>query len=283
MKAADGRKYLIPREIDNLKDENIDPIIRDRENTLNVTDKMRQQFKDDLRTKFASYLTDSADTAIPTPGARERAIMNQGLPRGTVGGEAIRLLMQLKGFPITYITKGMSRQLAAGGMVGLAKMMVGTTMMGYLANAMKDVLKGRSPQEVFGEDYTLNTETLTRAFVQGGGAGIYGDFIFGEFNRYGQSPLETFAGPSLGTAADVLRIYAKWRDGDDASASAVRLALRNTPFINLFYTKLALDYLFVYELQEFVSPGYLKRMEKRMLRDTGQEFYMPPSRGASFF
>ena len=241
------------------------------------------QFKDDLRTKFASYLTDTADTAIPTPGARERAIMNQGLPRGTIGGEAIRLIMQLKGFPITYITKGMGRQLSSGGLVGLSKMMVGTTMMGYLANATKDVLKGRDPQEVFGENYTLNTETLTRAFVQGGGAGIYGDFIFGEFNRFGQSPLETFAGPTLGTASDILKIFAKFRDGDDASASTVRLALRNTPFINLFYTKLALDYLFVYELQEFANPGYLKRMEKRMERETGQEFYIPPSQFVNRF
>jgi hypothetical protein len=263
--------------MEELADDVIDPIIRDKTGVLDITDKMRQEFKDDLRTKFSAYLTDSADTAIPTPGARERAIMNQGLPRGTVGGEAIRLVMQLKGFPITYITKGMSRQFANGGMVGLAKMMVGTTMMGYLANAMKDVLKGREPQDVFGEDYTLNTQTLTRAFVQGGGAGIYGDFLFGEFNRYGQSPLQTFAGPTLGTAEDILKLYAKFRDGDDASAAAVSLAVRNTPFINLFYTKMAMDYLFIYELQEFANPGYLRRMERRMAKDAGQDFYFPPS------
>ncbi len=276
-KAVDGRRYVIPNQMDELANDVIDPIIRDRRNTLNITDAMRQDFKDELRTKFAAYLTDSADTAIPTPGARERALMNQGLPRGTVGGEAIRLVMQLKGFPITYVMKGMDRQLASGGVVGLAKMMVGTTMLGYLANATKDVLKGRSPQDVFDDDYTLNTETLTRAFVQGGGAGIYGDFIFGEFNRFGQSPLETLAGPTLGTANDLLKIFAKFRDGDDATADTVRLALRNTPFINLFYTKLALDYLFVYELQEFANPGYLQRMERRMQRETGQEFYFPPS------
>ncbi len=276
-KAVDGRRYVIPNQMDELANDVIDPIIRDRRNTLNITDAMRQDFKDELRTKFAAYLTDSADTAIPTPGARERALMNQGLPRGTVGGEAIRLVMQLKGFPITYVMKAMDRQLASGGVVGLAKMMVGTTMLGYLANATKDVLKGRSPQDVFDDDYTLNTETLTRAFVQGGGAGIYGDFIFGEFNRFGQSPLETLAGPTLGTANDLLKIFAKFRDGDDATADTVRLALRNTPFINLFYTKLALDYLFVYELQEFANPGYLQRMERRMQRETGQEFYFPPS------
>ncbi len=47
MKALDGKKYLIPKEIDNLSNQSIDPIIRDRENTLDITDKMRVQFKDD--------------------------------------------------------------------------------------------------------------------------------------------------------------------------------------------------------------------------------------------
>ena len=94
-------------------------------------------------------LTDSADTAIPTPGARERAIMNQGTERGTVMGEAIRAIMQLKGFPITYITKGLTsqyyakKQMGQSGVMGIAQMMVGTTMMGYLAVTMKDILKGQ--------------------------------------------------------------------------------------------------------------------------------------------
>jgi hypothetical protein len=203
--------------------------------------------------------------------------MNQGLPRGTVAGEAIRMIMQLKGFPITYVTKGLGRQYVSGGKVGIAKMMVGTTMMGYLANATKDILKGKEPMDVFDDDTFIDKSTLLRAFTQGGGLGIYGDFIFGEFNRYGQSPLETFAGPSLGTAGDILKLFAKWRDGDDAAAESVRLMLRNTPYMNLFYSKLALDHLFLYELQEFASPGYFRRMEKRMRDDTNQEFYIPPS------
>jgi len=53
--------------------------------------------------------------------------------------------------------------------------------------------------------------------------------------------------------------------------------LRNTPYMNLFYGKLAVDYLFAYELTEFVNPGYFKRMERRMKKDTDQEFYFPPS------
>ncbi len=277
MTAADGRKYLAPEVVDGIDDAKIDAIVSERTGRLDITEGMRQQFKDDLRTKISAYYADSADAAIPTPGARERAIMNQGLPRGTVAGEAIRMIMQLKGFPITYVTKGLSRQKVMGGYSGVAKMMVGTTMMGYLSTVTKDILKGKEPMSVFNDDYTLDTKTLFRAFTQGGGAGIYGDFIFGEFNRYGQSPLETFSGPTLGAAGDLLKLYAKFRDGDDAAAETLRLAMRNTPFMNLFYSKLALDYLFVYELTEFANPGYFERMERRMKKDTGQEFYFSPS------
>lgn len=271
MKQADGRAYLIPALVDEIPDAKLDVIIRDTEQTLNITDTMRARYRDKLRSKVATYYSDSADTAIPTPGARERAIMNQGLPRGTVAGEAIRMIMQLKGFPITYITKGMSRQIQTGGMLGLSKMIVGTTVMGYLALYVKDVLKGKTPPDPTSKD------TLVRSIVQGGGMGIYGDFIFGQFNRYGQRPLEAFAGPSLGTASDLLVLFAKFRDGDEASADAVRLMVRNTPFVNLFYTKFAFDYLLIHDLQEMASPGYLRRMEKRIERDMNQSYFIPPS------
>lgn len=277
MKAVDGRSYLLPELVDTIDASKIDPLIVERTGRLDITDKMRDQFRDDLRTKIAAYYTDSADVAIPTPGARERALLNQGTQRGTVLGEAVRMIGQLKGFPVTYVTKGLGRQRVTSGYYGVAKMMVGTTMMGYLSVTLKDILKGKEPMEVFDDDYTLNEELLFRAFTQGGGAGIYGDFIFGEFNRYGQGPLETLMGPSIGTAADVLKIWGKFRSGDDAAAETVRLAFRNIPGANLFYAKLALDYLFMYELTEFANPGYFKRMERRMEKETGQEFYFPPS------
>tara|TARA_Y100000401_G_scaffold117575_1_gene127301 strand:+ start:4413 stop:6929 length:2517 start_codon:yes stop_codon:yes gene_type:complete len=287
MKAVDGRDYLVPSVIDDIPAASIDPIIAKQAGQLDITDAMRQDFRDNLRTKIAAYYTDSADTAIPTPGAKERALMNQGHPRGTVTGEAIRAFMQLKGFPITYITKGLSRQYygkqAAGksGALGIVQMMVGTTIMGYLAMSMKDILKGREPREVFSKDTYVNPTTLKAAFLQGGGAGIFGDFMFGEFNRYGGSFLQTAAGPTFGAIDDVFRMFAKFRDGDDASADAVRFALRNTPYINLFYTKTAMDYLFLYGLTEHMSPGYLRRMERRVEKDQKQEFYFPPSQYAT--
>ena len=299
-KAVDGRNYMTSSGVETISDDLIERVVLAKANASRkrplkeATQAMKDKYRDQLSTKIAVYLTDSADTAIPTPGAKERAIMNQGTERGTVLGEALRSIMQLKGFPITYISKGMSSQYyvkkqlggsAKSGVFGLAQMMVGTTMMGYLSVSLKDILKGKEPQEVFSEDYYLNTELLTQAFVQGGGAGIYGDFLFGEYNRYGQSLTQTLAGPTFGTIDDIAKIYNDVRSGDvdQLTKDTTKFAVSNTPGLNLFYTKAALDYLFIYGLMEKTNPGYLRRMERRMQRDSEQQFYFPPSREATRF
>jgi hypothetical protein len=66
---------------------------------------------------------------------------------------------------------------------------VTSTVLGYAAMTAKDMLKGKTPRD------PKDPNTIIKAFTQGGGAGIYGDFLFGEYNRFGQSPLETAAGP----------------------------------------------------------------------------------------
>jgi len=296
-KAVDGRDYMVPTGVDSV-DSNIIAQAALREANLTrkrklktVTDAEIEKYKDNLKTKLSMFFSDNADSAIPTPGARERALMNSGTQRGTVLGEALRALMQLKAFPITYVTKGMSEQYVAkqqagkSGLFGLAQMMIGTTIMGYIAMTTKDILKGRSPSEVYSEEEGLNTKTFTRAFTQGGGAGIYGDFIFGEFNRFGRSPLETFAGPTFGTMSDILKLSASMREGnvDQVTKKSYQLLVNNMPYANLFYTKSALDYFFLYGISERLNPGYLDRMERRMQEELGQEFYIAPSEYAVRF
>jgi len=304
MKAVDGRDYITPSGVDTVSDSVIEAaalakINATRQRPLRkATSTMIQKYRDDLSTKISTYLTDSADTAIPTPGAKERAFMNQGTARGTIAGEALRAIGQLKGFPITMVMKGMSgqyqvsKQLGGGtksGIYGLAQMMVGTTMMGYLSLTLKDILKGKEPLEAFSVEEGLNVEVLTKAFVQGGGAGIYGDFLFGEYNKYGQTLTQNLLGPTFGSIDDIARIYGnvleavETGDTDPLVKNATRFAVSNTPGLNLFYTKTALDYLFIYGLMEKTNPGYLRRMERRMEKDMEQKFYFPPSQYAQKF
>jgi len=59
--------------------------------------------------------------------------------------------------------------------------------------------------------------------------------------------------------------------------------LQNAPFINLFYTRAAMEYLFIYGIQEASNPGYLRRMEKRLKTENDQEFIFSPSEYATQF
>jgi hypothetical protein len=45
----------------------------------------------------------------------------------------------------------------------------------------------------------------------------------------------------------------------------------------LFYGRMAMDHMFLYELQEQLNPGYLRRMEKRVERETGAKWMIRPS------
>ena len=61
-------------------------------------------------------------------------------------------------------------------------------------------------------------------------------------------------------------------EGGKAGKAAYRAVSQNIPFANLFYIKTAFDYLIGYQMMETISPGVLKRVEKRMKREYNQDF-----------
>lgn len=226
--------------------------------------------------KLRRYVVDRADTAVLQPDADARAMLRQGTRSGTISGELFRMIAQFKGFPVAFTRQVLGREVYGrdgmrGTVAGISQLMVATTVLGYAAMATKDLLKGRTPRD------PKDPKTIGAAMVQGGGAGIYGDFLFGQYSRSGNRALETLAGPTLGTAAETVNLWAKLRAGEADGGDALRLAVNNTPFANLFYTRIAADYLFLYDVQEAISPGTLRRMEQRVQRDNGQTFLWSPS------
>ena len=260
-KGPDGREYIVPGEI---PDESV------RENVFNL-------------------LTNEAEFSVPSPGARERAILRQGYRPGTFAGEAIRFVGQFKSFGVLGLTKNVGRHMygsgaktkreafarGVGGNLGLINTIVGTTALGYMVMQSKEVMKGREPRPP-------SFETFVAAALQGGGLGIYGDFLFGQANRFGGGTLETLAGPGIGSAAEALDLLQRFRfqlatGDDDVRGDVVRFLKSNMPFANLFYTQQALDYMLWYQLQETINPGYLSRMEQRIKRNNDQEYWLPPA------
>ena len=68
--------------------------------------------------------------------------------------------------------------------------------------------------------------------------------------------------------------YAIRGEGTRASRQLYNTLKGNVPFLNLFYTKTAFDYMIGYQIMEILSPGITSRMERQMERDYGQEFLL---------
>jgi hypothetical protein len=269
---SDGTaRSLTADAIDDLDSEVIEGILK--ANGQKGGAKNVSKIKADAKSRFNVYFQDRTDHAILEPGARENSVLNLGLQRGTPEGEAIRFIMQFKSFPITFISKVWGREIYSKGKSDkLAMMSIVATMslMGYVSMSAKDIARGKKPRNPF------SYKTWLAAFLQGGGGGIFGDFLFGEYNRYGRGFLETAAGPTASAVSDIASTFAKIRTGEDFGASALNTVLSNTPFLNLFYIREPLNRMFIYSLQEYMNPGYMKRMQRRMSKENEQEFFIKP-------
>lgn len=269
---SNGREYITPDAIRLLPDDAVQHLGKD-------ADAVRRELEQSL----LSFVADQTNYGVIETDARSRRTSTLGLRPGTVAGEAVRFIMQFKGFPIAFMQRvyghafyGYSKDVSGWTRAAhIGTLMAATTMAGYMSMTLKDMLKGYWPPR----DPT-DPKTWAAAFVQGGAAGIYGDYLFSQVNRFGSGPLETAAGPTIGTAGDMIELALKARDyglakfqGEDTRgpvADLVNLLQQNTPFVNLFYTKLATDYLFMDSLREAIKPGYLKRQTKRRQQDYGQ-------------
>lgn len=267
LKVDGDTPYLTPDAVLHLPDDAIAHLATGK------GEKALQRAREDLEIGLRSFYIDQVDSAITQGGARERAIATWGTKPGTPVGEAVRSVMQFKLYPITFATKQLGREISRGDVLGAVHLMVATTALGFLSLQAKELAKGRSPRD------PTDPKTWAAAMQQGGGLGIYGDFLFGEYNRFGGGALETLAGPTIGTVSQVLRAFSEAKEGDikGTASELFRATTGAIPFINLFYTRAAFDYLFLYQVQEMMNPGYLRRFERRVEKENSQTFIIRPS------
>lgn len=284
--ADDGKEYLAPNQIGTIPRKKLEAYIKSLGRTVN--DESVQNLIDDLSQTLRTMFIDRAHHAVIEPNARARAFMLRGTKPGTVSGEILRYITQFKSFSVSMVQMTLGREVygrgydtvgeylrkGRGDMLGLASMIGLYTMMGYAAMAAKDMLKGREPRD------PKEPKTWFAAAAQGGGLGLYGDFLFGEFNRFGGSLTGSLAGPVAGNLDGLADLWTRVRNGDDTASAAFKMLVQNTPFMNLFWIKPALDYMVLYRIQEALNPGYLRRMESRVRRENNQEFYLKPSQYA---
>jgi hypothetical protein len=281
--AADKRIYVVPEQLNKLDLDVFKTYLSaiGRE----PTDAAAATAKRDLADRLRGFIIDQAMTAVIEPDVRSRYFWTRGLRPGTFWGETARYIAQFKGFPTALTRQVFGREIYGRGynslsdymkygkadMLGLAQLILMMSAFGYAAMAAKDLLKGKTPRD------PAKPETWLAAMLQGGALGIYGDFLLGQSNRFGRNIIDTLAGPTFGLIGDLDELRQRAMRGDDVAASAFRTLISNTPFMNLFYARIVLDYLVLYQIQEALNPGYLRRMERRIEREQGQEFLLAPS------
>lgn len=303
----DGKTYVTPDAIRDLDDAAIEPLVAGRiaaaREALKVDDaktpetkaKREAKFEErrasiigdgrrDLELSVLRFFADETSYGVVEVDARSRRTMTLGTRPGTTAGEAMRFIGQFKGFPMAFAQRVGGRALfghrQGAGLLErtahIGTLLGGMTMAGYMSMTMKDMARGYWPPRD-----PADPATWGAAFVQGGAAGIYGDFLFGRVNRFGGGLTETAIGPAFGAAFDLGEMLLKARDAGLSSEDEVKLgdylnfATQNTPFMNLFYVRPALDYLFLNSLRDAASPGFMKRMESRRRETMGQESIMP--------
>ena len=284
---------ITPEDWDRLRtaptDPNADPVT---EGHMLPADAMRvaglsPREQNQLALKLNAYYTAIADNTIITPNIADRQLAKLGIGVGanpnSLAGQIGRFIAQFKQWPVAALRHGLGQQINSGRngvprIAGLLGLLATTTAMGYVTMALKDLTKGIIPKEP-------DPETLIAAMAQGGGLGIMGDFLFGQQNRFGQGIGETLLGPVAGEGLNALATMwnnIKSDNTKDLAPEALRLTLQNTPFINLFYVRSALNYLFLDSLQEAISPGYLERSNAAMQRNQGQSYIGPNAPGVGW-
>ena len=280
MRAEDGRDYLMPGSMLSLPDEAVAHLLPE-----DATTRQLAEMRETLRSKLGTYISEQTREGMTEPTAADRMVATLGTNPGTWAGEAWRTFLQFKQFPITMVRRSLNREWNRAGtpdVSGIVQLAVSTTLLGYAAMTLKELARGREPrQPESAQDYV---KTVTAAIAQGGGLGIFGDFLFGQYSRTGGGLAGMVSGPTFGMADELYQMYASIRDGSTKktrgevlAAEGVRFLANHTPFINLFYTRMVLDYLFLYQLQEAVNPGYLRRYERKIKRDNAQEFWLRPT------
>jgi len=274
-KADDGMEFINVGLLDQISDADIKAIT----GIDNLSAREAQIEKQKFKYSVSGMMLDRTLFAVIQPDARIKGIMTQGTLAGTPIGEAFRFLGQFKGFPIAIFNKVIGRDIAymkAGpnqdvgrGVRGMAATIVTTGLLGYASMSAKDLLKGREPRD------PSKWNTVMAALLQGGGLGLYGDVLFKE-QRDGATIIAGLAGPGATTVADVLLAinYGVRGEGGNAGKAAYRAVSSNIPFLNLFYIKTVYDYLIGFNMMETMSPGALKRVEKRMKKEYNQEYLL---------
>ena len=238
--------------------------------------------------KILEVVQEQADYAVLMPTARVRAMTTAGKEKGTYAGEITRTATQFQSFVLTFMQQHGARmfmQGTAGSRIAYGSSLIAmTTLIASGAMTAKDAAKGFTPREGFDvTDKDIDTKQKAKywsaALLQGGGMGIFGDLLFSDQTRYGNSPVPTALGPTTSVIEDAYKLTvgnireALNPDVENThfGSEAVDFVNRHANPTNTWYVKALTEQYIARNLKIFLDEDY-ERNEARKLRKREKEY-----------
>lgn len=248
-------------------------------------------FKGDKTAAFRKLqnLVLSESRGMVPDSTMEAAVSLKGANRpDTLPGLILHSFGTFKNFPMTYMQMyaqyAMSIPSTQGRMGFIAGLTVATTISGAIAAQLGEIQSGRDPLPMDDGRFLL------KAFLKGGGAGIYGDFLFSSANQFGGGPTETVAGPQVGIFGDAAGMFLReagsmyeagsFTDYDSNIApEMVDLAKRYLPGSNLWWAQPVTQKAFWEVMEEAADPEVSEKRRRKMRKQEttfGNGYFWPP-------
>ena len=204
-------------------------------------------------------------------------------PQGTIIRSAVSSLLTFKTFPLTIMQRQLrplfkfkNNNLRVNKAEHFAAYIVVGALFGAIAIDAKQFLLGNTPPDKDNPRFWL------QALMQSGGFSLMGDFLFHDTSRFGNSPLETFAGPIYTLSFDFAQALkgnldrainnGDYKDISNTGRDLYKFFVDRLPAKNLWYSKLFLDRKIFNKFEEWLDDDFHTRVMQanRRLEKQGQ-------------
>lgn len=241
--------------------------------------------------KLQRLIDTEMDYAVIEGDPVTRALMIGDSKPGSLGGETRRAVSMYRSFPATFVMMHFSRAAARGWdgarLSHAALSFAVMTMLGALSMQAKEILSGRDPLSL---DPTTGNglRAWGKATLQGGGFGVFGDILFLDQTKNGNSWAATLAGPLAASAENILgdfvikNIQQAGKGQETHFAGDALYAFgRHIPGSSLWFTRLAFQRGVIDQLALMADPRARERfarIEAQAKKDWGQSYWLPHGR-----
>lgn len=243
--------------------------------------------------KLSEVITSWSERSVPAGTPNTRSLITGSVPRGTVAGELMDYFLQYKSFGLSFTAMQLEAigEMAAlrgggqgrrSGLAYFAPLAVMLTLGGAVAMQIQSLLDFKKPEDV---NPVNNPGFWLRATVKGGGWGLFGDFVKSSENRFGQSFIESQAGPGVAFIGDTLGLLlgtpltALRNEKAQPGRKMVKYLGRYTPWVASHWaTRGAFNRLVLDNLQWMLDPEVDKNFKSRVsqAKKSGTPYFIKP-------